>query len=187
MNCNYLDENDKIVKSIKSYTFKKKTTEKRPQPEAVHVETDAEKLQYAETKDLVFNLDMLVRITNYDKLKNAYFEERTPNNLNNLKLEFELLKDMFENRHLYWRIKKRSTVGHISLIDEALQLKQKHATQKTQRSRLHSALHQMPQMSSRDLEKIEVLNKWEKLKEESIGSESLQEVLDNLNNNRVRT
>jgi hypothetical protein len=43
----------------------------------------------------------------------------------------------------------------------------------------------MPQMSSRDLEKIEVLNKWEKLKEESIGSESLQEVLDNLNNNRV--
>lgn len=183
----FLDENDVIIKSIKSHTFKKKTTIKKVQPQPMHVETDAEKIQYAETKNLVFMLDMLVKIKTYDSLRKNYLAQSTTDKLKNFRWEFELLKDAFENRHLYWRPKKRSDAGHINLIDEALQLKRKHVSGQTQRSQLHSALNETStsNLSNRDMEKIEVLNRWEKLKDETIDPETLLDTLNDIQSSKV--
>jgi hypothetical protein len=105
---NLLDENDKIEKGMDEYSFLEKKKHKH-KSEVEHEETDADKLMFAESKNLVFFLDLLVKLKAYYKLWKDYSSDKTDSKFKNLKLQFEVIKNFYLNKHSFFKVKKAKT------------------------------------------------------------------------------
>lgn len=88
--------------TIKSIPLTKSDTKhKHLKPEIIHEETETDKQMYKDAKKHIFLLEALVKIKNYHKLRKIYFSNRSIENFQQMKLEFELLKNLYENEDAY--------------------------------------------------------------------------------------
>jgi len=100
LSCSAIGENEKHEKILEIYDYLEEPIIKKPRVEISLTETIEEKKQYADSKNLVFLLDMLKKIKHYRKMANACGRHEKVK-FNALKLEFEVLKNDYEKRSTY--------------------------------------------------------------------------------------
>ena len=91
------------------YDYLEKPGAKKPKVEASQIESIEEKKQYADSKNLVFLLDMLTKIKHFRKMANACGRQEKIK-FNALKLEFEVIKNDYEKRNTYWKVSKHGSL-----------------------------------------------------------------------------
>lgn len=184
-----IDKNQALEDSIKSIPVSKSDTKlKHLKPEVIHEETESDKQMYKDAKKHIFLLETLIKIKNYHKLRKIYFSNRSSENFHQIKLEFELLKNLYENEEAYCKPQK------VNLEEDSNFLNAKRFRSHTSKSKI-SRLKSSPKTqfglesnnphSVKDLERTELKNKWDKFQNEMVNAQYFCDIGEETNIYRV--
>lgn len=147
-------------------------------------EENEEKNDIQHQSTIIHKIELLVRVKNYQKQKQEYVENPTEENYKSLKLEFDILTQLYKNKG---RFKKMDTIGFEREIDFS------DSSPQRKRSRTSNPSHFMAFDSSPNLHRgdsksreITELNfRYEKIKGENIQVDDMCQMFKNNDSRQV--